>query len=228
MGLTTCLVCEHVKEPKHTGRSCRLSTCLDFSTHGLLFTWSSFSAWLRFHARRVPYSYITGCGSWQVGIAGWRLDVAGEVEVSFWEEFRVTCEAARPDSILVGELIHGNYSTHVGPGRLHSCTNYQTSKAIWSSLNDGNYFELAHCVSREQDMYGEFTLLNFLGNHDTPRVCTRLENPAAHYPLAAAFLLTGGGVPCLYYGDEVRWATLVRHMPGHTLAQRLGADLGRR
>jgi hypothetical protein len=30
------------------------------------------------------------------------------------------------------------YTSHVGPGRLHSCTNYQTSKAIWSSLNDGN------------------------------------------------------------------------------------------
>jgi cyclomaltodextrinase len=45
-----------------------------------------------------------------VGIAGWRLDVAGEVEVGFWEEFRRACEAARPDSVLVGELIHGNYT----------------------------------------------------------------------------------------------------------------------
>jgi glycosidase len=47
------------------------------------------------------------------------------------------------------------------------------------------------------------TLLNFLGNHDTPRVCSRLKDAAALYPLAAAFLLTAAGVPCLYYGDEV-------------------------
>lgn len=80
----------------------------------------------------------------------------------------------------------------------------QTSKAIWSSLNDGNYFELTHSVQREQEMYGSkgMTLLNFLGNHDTPRVCTRLTKPIEHYPLAATFLLTAGGVPCLYYGDE--------------------------
>lgn len=61
----------------------------------------------------------------EVGVAGWRLDVAGEVGVEFWREFREVCDAARADSVLVGELIHGDYTTHVGPGRLHSCTNYQ-------------------------------------------------------------------------------------------------------
>ena len=148
-------------------------------------------------------------------LVSWQF-FAGAAQVDFWQEFRVACERARPDSVLIGELIHGDYTTHVGEGKLHACTNYQTSKAIWSSLNDANYFELTHSVQREWDMYGSkglVGLLNFLGNHDTTRVCTRLTQPMAHYPLAAAFLLTSGGVPCLYYGDEGIREVIVRSRP---------------
>ena len=35
------------------------------------------------------------------------------------------------------------------------------------------------------------------------RIHSRLANPEAHYSLAAASLILGRGVPCLYYGDEV-------------------------
>eukprot|EP00898_Chlorokybus_atmophyticus_P008039 jgi/Chlat1/8236/Chrsp77S00623 len=36
----------------------------------------------------------------------------------------------------------GDYNRWIGPDRLDSGTNYQLSKAIWSSVNDMNYFEL--------------------------------------------------------------------------------------
>jgi len=71
------------------------------------------------------------------------------------------------------------------------------------SLNDQNYFELAHVTARDEDLYGGLTLMNFLGNHDTPRIASRLTDPEAHYPLAAAALLLSRGVPCIYYGDEL-------------------------
>ena len=35
------------------------------------------------------------------------------------------------------------------------------------------------------------------------RIHSRLNNPSAHYPLAAASMILGRGVPCLYYGDEL-------------------------
>ena len=136
-------------------------------------------------------------------IDGWRLDVAHEVSPEFWREFAAECRATKVDCCLLGELMHGDYNRHVGPGLLDSGTNYQLSKALWSSLNDHNYWELSHSYERDQSMYGNLTLLNFLGNHDQCRIYSRLNDPANHYPLAAASLLLGRGIPCVYYGDEV-------------------------
>ena len=152
--------------------------------------------------------HITDCGRFWMSseganIDGWRLDVAHEVAPEFWREFSAACRDAKPDCVLLGELMHGDYNTHVGPGLLDSGTNYQLSKALWSSLNDHNYWELAHSYGRDKDMYGALTMLNFLGNHDQMRIHSRLNNPSAHYPLAAASMILGRGVPCLYYGDEL-------------------------
>eukprot|EP00237_Pycnococcus_provasolii_P012158 CAMPEP_0205951674 /NCGR_PEP_ID=MMETSP1459-20131121/3097_1 /ASSEMBLY_ACC=CAM_ASM_001120 /TAXON_ID=41880 /ORGANISM="Pycnococcus provasolii, Strain RCC931" /LENGTH=647 /DNA_ID=CAMNT_0053323401 /DNA_START=93 /DNA_END=2034 /DNA_ORIENTATION=+ len=137
------------------------------------------------------------------GIDGWRLDVAHEVDPGFWREFASACRAERSDCLLLAELMHGDYNTHVGPGLLNSGINYQLSKALWSSLNDKNYFELAHSLDRDDSMYGHLVLTNFIGNHDTPRIASRLSNPNEHYMLAAASLLFARGTPCLYYGDEL-------------------------
>jgi glycosidase len=53
-----------------------------------------------------------------------------------------------------------------------------------------------------QVLYSNFLPLNFLSNHDTARMATRLSTPA-HHPLALTLLCTLRGMPCLYYGDEL-------------------------
>lgn len=40
-----------------------------------------------------------------------------------------------------------------------------------------------------------------MGNHDVTRLASRLNDPD-HLPLALTGLLTTGGTPCIYYGDE--------------------------
>ncbi|CAE8678386.1 unnamed protein product [Polarella glacialis] len=138
----------------------------------------------------------------EIGIDGWRLDVAHEIAPEFWREFHQECLAARKDMCLLGELMHGDYRMYVKPGVLHSGTNYQLSKALWSSLNDANYFELVHSIERCASMYQGMTLLEFLGNHDVTRLFSKLK-VKQHFELAQAALLLGiGGMPCLYYGDE--------------------------
>jgi glycosidase len=63
----------------------------------------------------------------QMGVDGWRLDVAHELPPAFWRDFRTACTEANPEHVLLGEVIHGDYNTWVGPGKglLHSGTNYQ-------------------------------------------------------------------------------------------------------
>ncbi|CAG9467005.1 unnamed protein product [Pedinophyceae sp. YPF-701] len=143
-----------------------------------------------------------------IGVDGWRLDVAYEISPAFWQEFRNVCLEAKPDAILIGEIIHGDYRERVNGRCLHSCTNYQLYKAIWSSIMDKNYFELVHCWERCEDHNPGLTLLNFVGNHDVKRIASilgvgdPLGRGVARYKLAMAFMLLCNGMPCIYYGDE--------------------------
>jgi cyclomaltodextrinase len=43
--------------------------------------------------------------------------------------------------------------------------------------------------------------MTFIGNHDVTRIASRLEN-ATHLEHALVILLTTGGTPSVYYGDE--------------------------
>jgi glycosidase len=140
-----------------------------------------------------------------VGVDGWRLDVAHELPPEFWWEFRQVCKAANPDCFLVGEVIHGDYRTWAAPDLLDGVTNYQLYKAVWSAFNEANLHELKAAVERashpEWGLYRDIALLNFLGNHDVTRILSQLKEPSHVYP-ALIFLLTAPGIPCLYYGDE--------------------------
>nr|MBN1228319.1 alpha-amylase [Anaerolineae bacterium] len=140
-----------------------------------------------------------------MGADGWRLDVAYEIDPSFWWEFRRACDEARPDSFLVGELLHGDLRKWVAPDLLHAATNYQLYKPIWSSLNSANFWELKANLDRafhsEWGLYRNIGMMNFLGNHDVTRILSQLEDARHIYP-AMLLLMTLPGIPCLYYGDE--------------------------
>ena len=48
----------------------------------------------------------------------------------------------------MGEVIHGEYTRWVNSETLHSVTNYNLNKALWSGCNEHNFFEIAHTVKR--------------------------------------------------------------------------------
>jgi len=150
------------------------------------------------------YLFSVGKFWLEMGVDGWRLDVAHELPPAFWRDFRTACSEANPEHVLLGEVIHGDYNTWVGPskGLLHSGTNYQLSKAIWSSLRDKNFWELNTSLQRDLTLYRDMCLVNFLSNHDVARVATTLEQEPRMVFLAHFMLLTLRGVPCVYYGDE--------------------------
>jgi glycosidase len=91
----------------------------------------------------------------------------------------------------------------VGEAGFDSVTQYELWKAIWSSLNDGNLFELDWALQRHNDFLAKFTPLTFLGNHDVTRIASQLENPR-HLAQALVLLMTVGGIPSVYAGDEFR------------------------
>ena len=134
------------------------------------------------------------------GAAGWRLDAAYAVDPTFWTAVTARVRAEFPDAWFVGEVIHGDYPGYVAASGLDSITQYELWKACWSSLKDGNFFELAHALTRHNAMLETFVPQTFVGNHDTDRLASLVDGPAA--ALAVVLLFTVGGVPSVYYGDE--------------------------
>ncbi|HTX96451.1 MAG TPA: alpha-amylase family protein [Mycobacterium sp.] len=136
------------------------------------------------------------------GADGWRLDAAYAVPQHFWSSTLPRVREQYPDAWFVGELIHGDYAAVVKAATFDSATQYELWKAIWSSLNDGNFFELDWALQRHNTFLQTFSPLTFIGNHDVTRIASQLENPE-HVAHALVLLLTVGGVPSVYAGDEL-------------------------
>ena len=105
----------------------------------------------------------------------------------------------------MGEVIHGDYIRWVNGETLHSVTNYNLHKALYSGHNDHNYFEIAHTVKRLYEMGGNrpdgLKLYNFVDNHDVERIYTKLKNKS-HFVPVHILMYTLPGVPSVYYGSE--------------------------
>lgn len=138
-------------------------------------------------------------------IDGIRLDAADVLDFDFMKALRHLANEVKPDFWLMGEVIHGDYSRWVNEGTLHSVTNYQLHKALYSGHNDHNFFEIAHTVKRLYEMGGNrpdgLKLYNFVDNHDVERIYTKLANKA-HYVPVHILLYTLPGIPSVYYGSE--------------------------
>ena len=140
-------------------------------------------------------------------IDGIRLDCADCLEFSFMEEMRRRTEAKKADFWLMGEVIHGDYSRYIQDGTrmLHSVTNYELHKGIYSGHNDHNYFEIAHTIRREFDenggIYRGMKLYTFVDNHDVERIFSKLNNKDHILPVHTLLYLLPG-IPSVYYGSE--------------------------
>ncbi len=155
------------------------------------------------HDSPAVRDYVTEvmCHWLAAGADGWRLDAAYAVPASFWADVLGRVRARHPDAYLVGEVIHGDYAAVVAETGMHAVTQYELWKAIWSSLNDRNLFELAWALERHAGYLRSFAPLTFVGNHDVTRIASRLTD-ARLLPHALAVLFTVGGTPAVYYGDE--------------------------
>lgn len=135
------------------------------------------------------------------GVDGWRLDAAYAVPPLFW---RSTIEPLRerfPDAWFVGEVIHGDYAQYVEESGLDSVTQYELWKALRSSLQERNLFELDWSLQRHNSFVEHFLPMTFLGNHDVTRIASAVDDERNH-AAAIALLCFVSGAPSVYAGDE--------------------------
>lgn len=143
-------------------------------------------------------------------IDGLRLDVAYCLEPGFIGYLRRIANEISQERgekfLLLGETMFGDYNRWMGDELCDTVTNYECYKGLWSSMNSANMHEVAYALERQSgshpwDLYTGKHLLDFVDNHDVPRIATQLNDKAQLRPLYG--LLFGmAGVPCVYYGSE--------------------------
>lgn len=163
---------------------------------------------LNFRNGEVVDHLLNAVAFWvrEFDIDGLRLDVAYCLDHDFVRRLRRHCDSLKPGFFLLGEMLHGDYKTLVNDEMLHSATNYECYKGLYSSFNSMNLFEIVHSLQRQfgpEDwtLYKGKHLLSFVDNHDVTRVASILQNER-HLPLIYALCFGMPGIPCVYYGSE--------------------------
>jgi len=140
----------------------------------------------------------------EFNIDGIRLDAADCLDLNFLKELSHYSRTLKPDILLLGEIIHGDYARWANNDCLDTVTNYECYKGLYSSHNSLNYFEIAYSLNRQfgnGGIYKNIPLYNFVDNHDVNRIASTLTDLDNIYPLYA-LLFTMPGVPSIYYGSE--------------------------
>lgn len=140
-------------------------------------------------------------------IDGWRLDVANEVDHTFWRDFRNTVKEIKPEAYILGEIWHDSMPWLQGD-QFDAVMNYPfTNAAIdFFAKQEISAEAFANDVTKVLHMYPDNVnevSFNLLDSHDTPRILTLAEGNKKRVELLYLFQLSFVGTPCLYYGDEI-------------------------
>jgi cyclomaltodextrinase len=190
--------------PEHSDRPPDYAS---FEGHRHLVTLNHAEPLVKEHVKRVLDYWLDR------GAAGWRLDAAYAVPRTFWKEVLLNARARHPDAYFFGEVIHGDYAGFVRETGVDAVTQYELWKAIWSSINDGNLYELVWSLKRNNAMLDHFQPQTFIGNHDVTRIASQLRDER-HIAHALVILLTAGGLPSIYSGDEQAFRGVKEHRVG--------------
>ena len=140
-------------------------------------------------------------------IDGWRMDVAKELDFSFWKEFRDIAHKANKDTILISEIF-GDTSQWLQGDRFDGTMNYSFREAMtdYFATKRINNKEFADSLANLYSMYSFEALSscqNLLSSHDVKRFLNRCGNEEDGI-LGAIFLqATFPGIAGIYYGDEI-------------------------
>jgi glycosidase len=193
-------------------------------------TWSGYTDLVKLNLQNadVVNYLLEAAKSWaaDLDIDGLRLDSANVLDFGFMRKLRSEMEKIKPDFWLMGEVVHGDYSKWANSETLHSATNYELYKSLYSSHNNSNLFELAHTLSREfadGGLHQGKLLYNFVDNHDQDRLASIVSNPGHLYTIHI-LLYCVPGLPSIYYGSE--WGIKGKRENGSDAGVRPCIDLG--
>ncbi len=143
-----------------------------------------------------------------MGINGWRLDVANEVFREFWIEcFRPEVKTLNEESLIVGE-IWGDAKTYLMGEMFDSVMNYPFREALLNYLtkpvHSAKIFaNLTELFLNSYPPQVLDSLWNIVDSHDTARILSSVYGDLNLMKLAVVIQMTFKGSPVIYYGTEI-------------------------
>ena len=150
----------------------------------------------------------------KLGAGGWRLDVADELPDEFIKILKKKLKEVKKDGVLIGEVwedasnkvSYNRKREYLFGNELDSVTNYPLRQIILDLVRNyiGSKYFIKKYLSLKENYPKEYfySTMNMLGNHDTERVLTMLNNNVNLLKEAVVIQMTLPGVPLIYYGDE--------------------------
>ncbi len=143
----------------------------------------------------------------EMGIDGWRLDVANEVDHKFWKLFKEHVTAINPEIYIVGEIWRDAY-TWLRGDEFHAVMNYKYTNSIIDyffkqTINLDQFRNRTNRTMMENITAVNKAAFNVFDSHDTMRISNMCDFDTTRQMLGTVFLFTAIGNPCIYYGTEV-------------------------
>ncbi len=175
---------------------------------------------LNYENARVREEMIRVAEHWEgLGVDGFRLDAArffvetsegaGQQDQGGTHDFlRALRAALSPSTLLVGEVwadaaVVGTYFGTEEARELDMAFDFQLASAVLESIRSQSASPVAQALRQGVLQYPAWSRTgSFLSNHDQARVASALSQTRAQ-KLAASLLLTVGGTPWIYYGEEI-------------------------
>jgi glycosidase len=142
----------------------------------------------------------------EMGVDGWRFDVAVDVGLKTVREMREVMRQRFPDAVMLGEIMSFAGDWCNNDQVFHGVMNYYFRDAVLGWLaGEVSARQMNHATGEYHDGYshaGAIRSWNMLSSHDTPRLRWTIHDTAQRR-LAVVAQFTLPGVPFLYYGEEI-------------------------
>jgi cyclomaltodextrinase len=118
------------------------------------------------------------------GIDGWRLDVAREVPLGFWKDWKKLVKSINGESIIVGELweLSSDFISQDGP--FDALMNYNFAFAVndffiaeKNKIHSSEFIERLKGIDTTYPGENLHVLQNLINSHDTERLSSMIKNP---------------------------------------------------
>lgn len=153
----------------------------------------------------------------EVGVDGFRLDGAKHLiengsdqvntpeTIAWLRDFNAHVKSIAPDAFVVAEVWDNSFilKRYTDGEAFDAAFEFDlASAAVESAWRESNQ-AIDSLAQRAVSLFGTTGFASFLTNHDQNRVMSTLRGNVDHAKSAAALLLTGVGVPFIYYGEEI-------------------------